>query len=191
MSTITDHLDELVDLIETKGIQIGDDLKPGLTGEEINARTEGLPFRIPDELYELYSWHNGQDPNGVLPLFRGSYLISLEEALNDYNLVQIYKEDPEDDFLSCCFPFAHDEGGIYVLPTSTQPMYPELNRPVIDIHEGIDVLYTSFINMLVTIKTCFREGAYIIDPCSKYGPYDQNDALETQIMTRLNPSLYS
>ncbi|QUY44725.1 SMI1/KNR4 family protein [Acaryochloris marina] len=190
MSTITDHLDELVELIEAKGIQISNDLKPGLTKEEINVRTEVLHFKIPDELYELYSWHNGQDDEGVIPLFRGSYLISLEEALNDYYTVQTYKEDPEDDFLSYCFPFAHDEGGIYVLPTSSQPLYPELTRPVIDIHEGVDVLYTSFINMLVTINTCFKDGAYIIDPCGKYGPYDQNDALETQIMKKLNPGLY-
>lgn len=61
MSTITDLLDELVELIEAKGIQISNDLKPGLTKEEINVRTEVLHFKIPDELYELYSWHNGQD----------------------------------------------------------------------------------------------------------------------------------
>lgn len=191
MSTITDHLDELVELIEAKGIQISEDLKPGLTSDEINGKVSVLPFRIPDELYELYSWHNGQNADGILPLFRGSSLISLDEALNDYYIVQTYKEDPEDDYLSHCFPFAHDDGGIYVLPASSQPMYPELSCPVIDIHEGIEVLYTSFIHMLVTIKTCFQEGAYIIDPCGKYGPYDQNDALEIQIMKRLNPSLYS
>ncbi|MGB3653290.1 MAG: SMI1/KNR4 family protein, partial [Rivularia sp. (in: cyanobacteria)] len=34
-------------------------LAPGLTFEEIENKLKNLPFKLSEELYELYQWHNG------------------------------------------------------------------------------------------------------------------------------------
>ena len=35
------------------------ELRPGLTRNEINELVKDLPFNLPDEVYELYQWHDG------------------------------------------------------------------------------------------------------------------------------------
>ena len=36
-----------------------DVLQPGLSYEEIDSRVADLPFKLPEEVYQLYRWKNG------------------------------------------------------------------------------------------------------------------------------------
>ena len=57
-------------------------LKAGLSRDEIDALVKDLPFTIPEEVYELYQWHDGS----VDRFIRGNYnFLSLTEAINKYH----------------------------------------------------------------------------------------------------------
>jgi hypothetical protein len=61
-STVDDipaKLERLQQVLEKAGYPIDKYLQPGLSREEIDARTRKLPFRLPEELYALYRWRNG------------------------------------------------------------------------------------------------------------------------------------
>lgn len=71
-------------LIEAlKRIQFEGEFYPGLTREEIDEITKDLPFTFPEELYELYEWHNGmKEPRGWDQCFVSSKeFIRLQEAI--------------------------------------------------------------------------------------------------------------
>lgn len=57
---------------------------PGLTREEIDEITQDLPFSFPEELYELYQWHNGmKEPRGWDYCFVDTKeFLTLQEAIN-------------------------------------------------------------------------------------------------------------
>jgi len=193
MSTITEKLDTLIQLIESQGFPIRSQLEPGLSRTEIERKTKNLSFQLPEELYELYQWHNGQGEEiyANVPLFRDTFFISLEQAIEDYEAVQAFRYGEEDNFLMTSFPFSNFEGSWYILPSHSKLLQPQLERPVISVFEGIEVMYLSVSVMLETLIQCFLEGAYQIDLDSENIPIlEVNDALEMTILKSLNPQIY-
>lgn len=139
---------------------------PPLKPEAIERRLKTFPYPLPPVLTELYTWHNGMKDN--LPLFREFTLFPLEEALAEYELAceiaeETASEDDEDllwkdswfpvmgymgDYLLLdCDPEAPRPGHIWFKANADNP-YP---------------WYDSLEQMLVTIRTCFAEGAYFFD----------------------------
>jgi cell wall assembly regulator SMI1 len=59
MSKLTARLEFISDWVASKNLESFDCKSLGLTMQEIDDITKSLPFRIPDEFYELYQWHNG------------------------------------------------------------------------------------------------------------------------------------
>lgn len=49
-------------------------LQPGLSREQIEAQVQVLPFRLPEEVYQLYQWRNGSSsgnaPVDLMPQYR-------------------------------------------------------------------------------------------------------------------------
>ncbi|NES69668.1 MAG: hypothetical protein F6K24_32870 [Okeania sp. SIO2D1] len=60
-----------------------EELQPGLTRTQIDELVKDLPFSLPEELYELYQWHNGMtNPQIFISNGKGLYgFLSLEKAL--------------------------------------------------------------------------------------------------------------
>jgi hypothetical protein len=67
--------------------------QPGLSRREIEEKVKELPFSLPEEVYELYQWRNG-NPSGNL-LIPGKlagcqnyvwFMLSLEQAISTYFL---------------------------------------------------------------------------------------------------------
>jgi len=194
MSIITEKLDILVQFIESQGFPIRSQLQPGLSRSEIEQKTKVLSFQLPEELYELYQWHNGQGEELYynIPLFRDTFFISLEQAIEEYEVVQEFRDGEEDDFLMTSFPFSSFEGAWYILPSDSQPLHPQLEHPVISVFEGIDVMYLSFSIMLETLIRCFFEGAYQINFDRENMPILRvvNHSLEMTIIKALNSEIY-
>ncbi|UJB72221.1 SMI1/KNR4 family protein (plasmid) [Acaryochloris sp. 'Moss Beach'] len=191
MSQILDRLDSLVSLIENQGYPISNYLHAGLSQHEIDTLTEPFPSPFPEELNELYCWHNGQSSACKVPLFDDLNFLSIEEAINEYLGIQFYKENNGDEYLTNCFPFAGYEGDVFVLPVGPQPLNANLSRPVIDIFEGIEVVYSSFTIMLDTMLSLYRDGAFIVRPDGgEYGFLDINPRLAMQIRKVHNPGIY-
>lgn len=192
MSQLLEKLDSLVSLIEHQDYQISNYLNAGLSQHEIHILTESFPSPIPEELNELYCWHNGQNSDCKIPLFEELNFLSIKEAIDEYHGIQFYRESNEGDYLKNCFPFASYEGDVFVLPVGPQPLNANLSRPVIDIFEGIEVVYSSFTIMLDTILSLYRDGAFIVRPDGgEYGFLDINAQLAMQIRKAHNPGIYS
>jgi len=193
MSIITEKLDILIQLIERQGFPIRSQLEPGLSRSEIERKTKELSFQLPEELYELYQWHNGQGEETYfnVPLFRDTFFISLEQAIEEYEVVQDFHDGEEEDFLMTSFPFSSFEGEWYILLSDSHPFQPQLERPVISIFEGIDVMYLNISTMLETLSRCFSEGAYQITFDQENMPISEvNHGLERTILKALNPRIY-
>lgn len=83
------QLTEILNLIESWVQQYNADairwvkMRPGLTIGQIEKKLEGLPYKLPREILELYQWHDGGKPS-FLP-FPDSYeqeFFDLNEAIS-------------------------------------------------------------------------------------------------------------
>ncbi|MCU0536836.1 MAG: SMI1/KNR4 family protein [Hydrococcus sp. Prado102] len=79
MSTLTDALERIFNWLRANHQEAASSLQPGLSYEEIEAKLAHLPFRLPQEVYELYQWRNGMD--GETSFFYDYTFLSLEESL--------------------------------------------------------------------------------------------------------------
>lgn len=102
MSDLTDALERiLIYLEEHESLEYArfESLQEGLTREEIDDLTAGLPFRLPVEVYELYQWGNGAwvDEEWHGQYFMGEIFLPLETAVAIYEAITqpLSKEDYE------------------------------------------------------------------------------------------------
>lgn len=119
--SLLESLEKLVDIWESKGVPMRQHLRPGLTRAEIQAALMPLGLVPPEELYELYQWHDGLDdwekPGGML--FGEHKFISLEFGISHYydTLKYYILDDIEDEYnslyLKQSFPFAFLDGSSY------------------------------------------------------------------------------
>lgn len=73
-------------------------LRPGLTDAELDAVSSELDLELPNELRELWSWHDGCDRGGNGNIGPGGYqFLSSSDAIEAYRLNRrIHGEDPGD-----------------------------------------------------------------------------------------------
>jgi cell wall assembly regulator SMI1 len=88
-------------------------LQPGLTNEEIASKVSAFPFRLPEEVFDLYRWRNGTrlDPSatlGELGIWLCYHFLSLEDSISTY-LTEAWKYDPR--VQKNWFPLLSDDGG--------------------------------------------------------------------------------
>lgn len=91
-------------------------LRPGLTDAEIDAALDaaGFAYTLPEELRQLYRWHDGMEPDGDLPLVWYHRFLGLEETLRrgggsflglPANALTVFGF-PEEDYYVLCPPEA-------------------------------------------------------------------------------------
>jgi hypothetical protein len=79
-----DLLRELEDELGRAAPPVAAALRPGLAGDHIDSRLEGLPQPIPEDVRDLYSWHDGAEKVfGAYraEVYRGGMFLPLEEAV--------------------------------------------------------------------------------------------------------------
>jgi len=89
MSELTNALNRILNWLENHPLEkyaLVDVLQPGLSYEEIERRVADLPFKLPEEVYQLYQWRNetfdGEEERAQF--FSGLTFLSLEAALDKY-----------------------------------------------------------------------------------------------------------
>jgi hypothetical protein len=81
MSEITEALQRIEAWLQNHMPNRAAELKPGLTRDEIDELVKDLPFSLPEEVYELYQWHDGSVDRFV---FVNYNFFSLNDAIEAY-----------------------------------------------------------------------------------------------------------
>ena len=189
MSAIAQGMERIIEAIRKKGFPIDGFLGAGLSEQEIRDKVKHLPFSLPAEIVELYQWHNGQVPECQLYLFRDQRFLPLDEALDDYQMIQTYfvpalgGVDVGVDLRSC-FPFAGFEGANYVVPCRGHTLIGGQELPIICVFEGVEVHFLNFAAMTDTIIAWYEAGAHRVD-----APL-VDEKSELRIWKQHNPGLF-
>ena len=162
VSQIRELCEQLLAAYQAKGQDPSSELLPGLPDGEISAQTSWFPSKLPEHLYALYRWRNGQ-PQGTWNTervfwFRDMQFTSLERARFEYeSMMDSYgvgnSRESEGIELRSCFPFASFNGGWYVMPCDGQDLDARHSYPVVSVFQGIGIHYFSLESML---KTCIE-----------------------------------
>lgn len=139
-----------------------------MSRETIEEKSKELQFPLPQELYELYQWRNG-NPWSNSFIFRNYWMLSLENALDVYYLrgsfavirdLCGYENYESKDDSNCWsrhwFPILHsrDEHRFWVVVIG-QEYFPILY--IAPEEHCIELLYPSLTNMLTAEAECFEK----------------------------------
>lgn len=59
MTELTEALNRLENVLNQTAFTVANRLQPGLSRAEINQRTASFSWALPQDVYDLYQWHNG------------------------------------------------------------------------------------------------------------------------------------
>ncbi len=111
-------LEEILDFLESRGAGLRLYLRPGLSREDVKAALEPLGLEAPEELYELYGWHDGVEDwrsYKVEFLFGEHQFLPLKIAVQEhYETLKYYNEYTSLD-LNKWLPFGFFEGSSFTL----------------------------------------------------------------------------
>lgn len=163
-------------------------LNDSIPENQIDELCSSLPIKLPKELKKIYQWHNGTvNEKGytyeMLSFFPGFFLISLQEAIDNYH--SFIKDDR---WNKMWFPvFANGGGDFFVIECSEHRMLDEscILGFIID-YEEVEIEYLSLTKMFETIYLCYKEGAYYID---EDNCLEINVKKEAVIANKRNPNL--
>ena len=182
MTTLDTKLETLLAAYEAKGHRVTDSLLTGLSRESIDELTTWFPLPLPEELYQLYGWRNGQTHDAwaeEYPFwFRDNAFCNLAHAEEVYrNVVSVYAE--HNKLILECFPFAEFSGECYLLQCSPPIV---TSRPVVDL-----IGDTYFLSLDTLIETCID---WVRHP--RYSGHESLDRdVELEIWCKHNPGLFA
>ena len=173
--------------------------QPGLTREVIEEKTKNLPFQLPEEVYELYQWHNGTLAGlkwGQADLPVGYWFHPLEKPIELYFESMKLEEEMKEFYENTeggwegkfwntdWFPiFSHGNDTYHVtcgqdsIPVaSIWYFYPEFVEP--EFH------YENLTAMMLTVAECYETEAYYLD---EEGFIQEDELKVAQIKNKYNP----
>ena len=167
MSVLTQALERILHFLEQYAPKEAASFQPGLTRSEIENLVRNIPFQLPEEVYELYQWRNGNRKVNLFFCFGGRMFLPLDEAIERYQSMIEYNEgyEPSDPYYynTRWFPiFWIDD----YLSTVVMAKKPRKSSWVIEWASETDIFpvcYTSLTNMMLTIAECCSKGAYYIN----------------------------
>lgn len=104
MSKLTEGLERIEAWLKINMPSRASELRPGLARDDIEEQVKDLPFNLPEEVYQLYEWHDGNVDRLV---FENYDFLSLKAAIGAYyeSLGEIsYHNKKEAYFFEQSFP---------------------------------------------------------------------------------------
>ena len=183
MSELTDELEYIMDWLKSTNLEFVDCYNPGLNRQQIDTLTEDFPFRLPDEIYELYQWRNGKaelgDNNGYPPVeffFLRQYnndfkldFLPLKYAMEEYK--SLLRATIDDFWHENWFPIASFEGKVVLYVVSDMNPSPVFTWD--NILGTQPRVYKDLTSMISVIAECCEFDVYQIIP-DEYG-YNEDD----------------
>jgi cell wall assembly regulator SMI1 len=148
-------------------------LQPGLTYGHIDAQQD-LPFRVPEEVYQLYQWHNGSSAEQYIEFLPHYRFLSLEDGIAQYQMtVEIWRDVSETEnhdgwgWFEGWFPLFAEDANFYIVEVQSQP---KTTAPIIHFSEYGEhkLTFNSLTDMMVAIAECLETDAYF-SPQAEYG----------------------
>jgi hypothetical protein len=158
MSALTETLDRVLDLHTAINPNFASDLQPGLPREQIIEMMKDIIDRVPEELIELYEWHNGSDYDYCfLPCFNFQPLeYAIERRSNMYH----ENNDNRLPIMDC-----NGDAQLIIMfggNSDTSPIYCRDMECCI-----YEQCFESLTTMIQTIAACFDEDLYWCDEESR------------------------
>lgn len=161
--SIYEHLEALKSWHQSQDSPSADKFLPPLKREAIEKKLSRFPYPVPTALINLYRWHNGLTDNA--PLFREYTIYPLEEALEEHALAceeSPLDENGEPEWHGGWLPimgFMGEHLAIDCDPEALRPGQIWFKAP----HDSAYPWYDSLEQLLLTLRTCFEQGAYFFD----------------------------
>lgn len=180
--TLKNSGESLINTLEGKAVSIRPHLLPGIPRTSVQAALNSLGLVPPNELYELYEWHNGVDiVNAPCLLFGEHQFLTLADAIREHQeLTHYYGQITSSLNIDQCFPIAGFEGSMLAVYCEPVPVQG-LQNPVIEIYHGISAAFESIDTMMKTVEEWFSSGIYDTEPV--------DDDRRFAIRQRFNPRL--
>ncbi|AFY53194.1 hypothetical protein Riv7116_0600 [Rivularia sp. PCC 7116] len=157
MSDLTDALNRIFDWLKkhpSEKYASVDVLQPGLSYEEIEIKVADLPFKLPEEVYELYQWRNGtcEGEEDFSKFFNGYAFLSLESAIEEYE---------ELNWKSYWFPIFYLDSRDYLVVSCKSEELAPISRIYLGGGEDGELLFSSFTEMMFIIANSYESKAYL------------------------------
>ena len=159
MSGLTNALNRIVNWLEKHSCEkyaSVNVLQPGLSYEEIERRVVDLPFKLPEEVYELYQWRNGtcEGEEDFSKFFSGYAFLSLESAIDEYEKL---------NWKLHWFPIFYLDSRDYLILLCNSENVAPISSIYLGGGEDEEVFFSSLTNMMLTIAECYETGAFYFD----------------------------
>lgn len=160
-------------------------LQEGLPAEAVRSSLGAVSLPSSPELEALYGWKNGTSTVGVaavddIHLFPGFYLLSLEDAVANY---QAFAADAR--WRVGWLPlFANGGGDFYVLDLGPSARSPVRHFRIEESDHPIE--FGSLRALLTTVAAAFDRGIFFVDPS---GYLEMDDLVFGELAAELNPDI--
>ena len=160
-------------------------LQEGLPAEAVRSSIAAAGLTSVAELESLYGWKDGTSTEGVaavddIYLFPGFYLLSLEDAVANY---QAFATDSR--WKPGWLPlFANGGGDFYVIDLDASAGCPVRHFRIEESEHPIE--FDSLLAMLTTLAEAFVRGVFYVDPS---GYLEMDDLVFGSLAAELNPDV--
>ncbi|MEH2435149.1 MAG: SMI1/KNR4 family protein [Nostoc sp.] len=175
MSKLTDELQYILNWLKSTNHDFFDCYNPGLTRQQIDEITKDLPFRLSEEVYELYQWRNGTADlgynNGYLPLYflfpeqlRADVICSFCSLQDSVYIYKTIREATSDEYWNQkWFPIAEYESRKMLYVVGDLDPSPVYLWDVGCLEDSV-IIYKNLISMISVIAECCEFGLYQLIP---------------------------
>lgn len=173
MSEVAEKLDALLAAFQNKGIDPTNNLRPGLSDDELEEFSSQFGCDFPEDVRALFRWRNGSidvsaDPDQLF-VFRDQPFLSLSDAKQARDSIRMFLDAFTSAGLSAPFeaetliPIAEFEGQYFAVATSPDNITAAHPNPVVSLGEDMCIYFYSVSSMLDTCLEWVRDPAYSVE----------------------------
>jgi hypothetical protein len=162
---MADALERIMMWLESNAPSSAAAFAPGLQPEAIRSTLEALPFKVSQEVHDLYCWRNGTEQHTLHRFFYDFVFRSVEDAVACAGYMnEEFKEIRQlEGDLTYLFPIFDLEKDYFVVAGNSMAM---AISPVYmtDCIDPTSLAFNSLTVMLLTIAEAYESGVYTVDP---------------------------
>jgi hypothetical protein len=183
MTDLTLTLERILVWLQNNNLDYASSLQDGLTRLEIDIKSQELPFRLPEEIYELFQWRNGSQEELYAPFSPTLSFLSLENAVE---IADWYSDEPDLGGKrykgKMLFPFTGAQKTFYavVINSETEDAQVALTDTEDDRTQLVSLSVNRF---LITALECLETLPF--DLCNS----DENYKIVAEIARKHNPEI--